>query len=277
MTCRLKLACRLEFGKRLVGAVGLGIEQPERSMGLELLWIGSEGLRQAISYLIDRDSIAKNLYGPAGNTTCNILPSVPPQTNSKNTTCGYDVAKANALLDQAGWAKGSDGIRAKNGVKFMVTYSTSVNSVREKEEQVIKQSFQQAGIGMDIKNADAGVFFGKGDNPDASARFEKDLEMFTNSPGVPDAAAYFEGWTTAQISQKSNGWSGNNYERFSDPQYDALVAQLKSELNPDKRNQLTIQCNDYIVSHYVEIPMIDRNGVDGRRSDLSNTNPTRGT
>jgi peptide/nickel transport system substrate-binding protein len=231
-------------------------------------------VRQAASYLIDRDSIAKNLYGPAGNATCNILPSVPPQTVSKNTHCSYDVAKANALLDQAGWVKGADGIRAKNGVKFMVTYSTSVNAVREKEEQVIKQSFQQAGIGMDIKNADAGVFFGKGDNPDASARFEKDMEMFTNSPGVPDAAAYFEGWTTAQISQKSNGWSGNNYERFSDPQYDALVAQLKTELNPEKRNQLTIQCNDYIVNHYVDIPMVDRNGVDGLRADLVNTNAT---
>jgi peptide/nickel transport system substrate-binding protein len=231
-------------------------------------------VREALSWLMDRDAMAKNLYGPAGNATCNILPSVPPQTSSKNTTCGFDVAKANALLDQAGWVKGSDGIRAKNGVKFMVTYSTSVNAVREKEEQVIKQSFQQAGIGMDIKNADAGVFFGKGDNPDASARFEKDMEMFTNSPGVPDAAAYFEGWTTAQISQKSNGWSGNNYERFSDPQYDALVAQLKTELNPEKRNQLTIQCNDYIVNHYVDIPMVDRNGVDGLRADLVNTNAT---
>ncbi len=231
-------------------------------------------VRQAISYLVDRASIAKNLYGPAGNATCNILPSVPPQTNSKNTSCSFDVAKANQLLDQAGWAKGSDGIRAKNGVKFQVTFSTSVNDVREKEEQVIKQAFQQVGIGMDIKNADAGVFFGKGDNPDAAARFEKDMEMFTNSPGVPDGEAYFEGWTTAQIAQKSNGWSGNNYERFSDPQYDALVAQLKQTLDPEKRAQLQIQCNDYIVNHYVDIPMIDRNGVNGRRSDLANTNPT---
>ncbi|MGH8164669.1 MAG: peptide ABC transporter substrate-binding protein, partial [Rhodanobacteraceae bacterium] len=56
-------------------------------------------VREALSWLMDRDAMAKNLYGPAGNATCNILPSVPPQTSSKNTTCGYDVAKANALLD----------------------------------------------------------------------------------------------------------------------------------------------------------------------------------
>ena len=98
-------------------------------------------VRQAISFLMDRDAMAKNLYGAAGNATCNILSSVPPQTNSKNTTCSYDVAKANQLLDQAGWAKGSDGIRAKNGVKMKFTFSTSVNAVREKEEQVIKAAF----------------------------------------------------------------------------------------------------------------------------------------
>jgi peptide/nickel transport system substrate-binding protein len=231
-------------------------------------------VRQAASYLIDRDSIAKNLYGPAGNATCNILPSVPPQTVSKNTHCSYDVAKANALLDQAGWVKGADGIRAKNGVKFAITFASTVNPIREKEEQVIKQSFQQAGIQMDIQNADSGVFFGQPDNPDADARFLHDLEMYTSSPTVPDAGDWFKNWTTSQIAQKSNNWSLPNYTRFSDPQYDALVDQLAKELNPEKRAQLQIQANDYIVNHWVEIPIVDRNSVDGRRADLINTNPT---
>ncbi len=231
-------------------------------------------VRQAVSYLIDRNAIAKNLYGPAGNPTCNVLPSVPPQTNSKNNQCSFDVAKANQLLDQAGWAKGSDGIRAKNGVKFSITFASTVNPIREKEEQVIKQAFQQAGINMDIQNADSSVFFGQPDNPDADARFLHDMEMYTSSPTVPDAGDWFRRWTTSQIAQKSNNWSLPNYTRFSDPQYDALVDQLQKELNPEKRAQLQIQCNDYIVSHWVEIPIVDRNSVDGRRADLLNTNPT---
>ncbi|MGI8854661.1 MAG: peptide ABC transporter substrate-binding protein [Thermomicrobiales bacterium] len=231
-------------------------------------------VREAVSYLIDRDSIAKNLYGQAGNATCNILPSIPPQTISKNTKCSYDVAKANQLLDQAGWAKGSDGIRAKNGVKFAITFSSTVNPIREKEEQVMKQSFQQAGIQMDIQNVDSSVFFGQPDNPDADARFLHDMEMYTSSPTVPDAGDWMKNWTTAQIAQKSNNWSVPNYERYSDPQYDALADQLSKELNPDKRAQLQIQCNDYIVNHWVEIPIVDRLSVDGRRADLVNTNPT---
>jgi len=231
-------------------------------------------VRQAIAYLVDRDSIAKALYGPAGNATCNILPSVPPQTVSKNTTCSFDVNKANMLLDQAGWMKGSDGIRTKNGVKFSVVFSSTVNSVREKEEQVMQQAFKQAGIDMQIKNVDSSVFFGQPDNPDQDARFQKDLQMYTSSPTVPDGGDWFKNWITSQIPQKSNGWAYPNLERFSDPAYDALVVQLRKELDPAKRAQLQIQCNDYIVNHWVEIPIIDRNSVDGHRADLINTNPT---
>jgi peptide/nickel transport system substrate-binding protein len=232
-------------------------------------------VREALSWLMDRDAMAKNLYGPAGNATCNILPSVPPQTSSKNTTCGFDVAKANALLDQAGWVKGSDGIRAKNGVKMQFSFSTSVNAVREKEEQVMKASFQQAGISLDLKNADAGVFFGQPTNPDAASRFEKDLEMFTQSTGSPDSEAYFlNNFTTGQISQKSNGWKGSNYARWSDPKFDDMVAQLGKELNSDKRAQLEVQLNDYLINNFVTLPLIDRSSVDGLRADLINTNPT---
>jgi len=231
-------------------------------------------VREAVSWLIDRDSIAKALYGAAATPTCNVLPSVPPQTVSKNTKCGFDINRANQLLDDAGWKKGADGVRAKGGVRMHIVISTTVNSVREKEEQVMQQAFRQAGIEMEIKNVDASVFFGKSDNPDAFSRFEKDLQVFSGPPGYPDAQAYFEAWTTARIAQKTNGWSGPNVERFADPQYDALVQQLKSELNQDKRNALQIQLNDYIVTHFVNIPVVDRNSVSGRRADLQNTNPT---
>jgi len=231
-------------------------------------------VREAVSYLIDRDSIAKNLYGPAGVATCNILPNVPPQTVSKNTKCSYDVAKASQMLDDAGWKKGSDGIREKGGVKFSITFGSTVNSVREKEEQIMQQSFKAAGIQMEIKNADSSVFFGQPDNPDADARMTKDIIMYTSSPTVPDAGDWMKNWTTSQIAQKSNNWSLPNYERYSDPEYDALVVQLGKELDPAKRAQLQIQCNDYIVGHWVEIAIVDRNSVDGHRADLINTNPT---
>ena len=154
----------------------------------------------------------------------------------------------------AGWVKGADGIRAKNGVQMKFVFTTTVNAVREKEEQVIKHAFQQAGISMDIKNADAGVFFGQPTTRMPQPASSGTWRCSRSARCCPDAQVFFEGFTTAQIAQKSNGWNGTNYDRFSDPKYDALVDQLKKELNPEKRAQLQIQCNDYLINNYVEHP-----------------------
>ena len=148
-------------------------------------------VREAISWLVDRDSIAKNLYGAAGKPTCNILPSVPPQTKSKNTTCGFDVAKANQILDDAGWKKGADGIRAKNGVRMQIVLRHR-QPVREKEEQVIKAPSSRPGSAWTSRMSDAGVFFGQPDNPDAVARFERDWTLMSSGPHLhPDAQDFF--------------------------------------------------------------------------------------
>ncbi len=50
--------------------------------------------------------------------------------------------------------------------------------------------------------------------------------------------------------------------------------QLTKELDPEKRAQLQIQCNDYLMNNHVEIPVVDRASVNGHRTDLINTNPT---
>jgi peptide/nickel transport system substrate-binding protein len=232
-------------------------------------------VREAISWLIDRDNIAKTLYGPAGRPTCNVLPSVPPQTNSKNTKCGFDVAKANQILDDAGWKKGSDGVRTKNGVRLKVVFTTTAgNPVRERTEQIIKQAFTQAGIEMDLKNVDAGVFFGAPTNPDAGARFERELQLWTKGPLLPDAEVWFADYSTKAIAQKANNWQSTNYDRFSDPKFDAMLDQLRAEQNPEKRAQLQVQMNDFIVGNNVDIPVVDRASINGRRADLINTNPT---
>src|SRR5256885_14393119 len=59
----------------------------------------------------------------------------------------FDKAKAESLLDGAGWAKGSDGIRAKNGVKLKFTMITNAgNKQRESMLQVMQQSWHDIGV-----------------------------------------------------------------------------------------------------------------------------------
>ncbi|HET8627330.1 MAG TPA: ABC transporter substrate-binding protein, partial [Thermomicrobiales bacterium] len=230
-------------------------------------------VRQAYTYLCDKDTIAKTLYGPAGQPTDNILTD-PKIYASPNTHWEFNVAKAEQLLDAAGY-KVNGQYRAKNGVQLSVLFQTSTNSVRQKHQQIVKAAFEQAGIKMELKSIDAGVYFSSdAGNPDTSSHFYADLEMFTNSNASPDPWDYFDGWTTQQIAQKENSWDGNNYERWSDKGYDNLVAQAKTETDAAKRRDMFIKMNDMIVDNVVDIPQIDRKGVNGFANEVQNVQPT---
>jgi peptide/nickel transport system substrate-binding protein len=219
-------------------------------------------VRKAFAMAIDRKSIAEQLYGPAGNATCNIVTS-PADVVSKNTdsmdVCKSDVAKANQLLDQAGWTKGSDGIRQKDGVKMRVVYQTTVNTLRQKEQAIVKSGWEQLGVEVELKSVDAGVFFSSdAGNPDTAGHFYTDVEMFTNGASTPDQTQYLAGWTTQKISSKANDWHGNNYHRYSNPEYDNLYSQLQTETDQAKRRDLIIKMNDILVGDVVVIPLVAR-------------------
>ena len=202
-------------------------------------------VRQALAMAVDRKSIAEQLYGPTGQATCNIV-TTPDTIASKNTAnmdvCKFDIAKANQLLDEAGWTRGSDGIREKAGVKMRLVYQTTVNPLRQREQDIVKAGWEQLGVGVELKAVQAGVFFSTDvGNPDTAAKFYTDVEMFTNGAESPDPTNYLASWTTKEIASKSNEWRGDNYHRYSNPEFDAMYEQLLKETDTAKRNELCDQ------------------------------------
>jgi len=232
-------------------------------------------VRQAYSLLCDRASIVTAIYGRTGEATANVLID-PEQVRSGNTKPEFNAAKANALLDEAGWKKGSDGIRAKDGVTMAITFSTTVNSVRQKTQQIVKDAFEKAGIKTELKSVDSAVFFSSDTgNPDTAAHFYNDLEMYTNYNVLPDPQEYMTTFASGdQIPQKANQWSGSNYTRWSNPDFDKLYTQAKTELDVNKRNQLFIQMNDLAVNNFVHLSLINRKTVFARNKSLQNINYT---
>ena len=219
-------------------------------------------VRKAFAMAVDRKSMAEQLYGPAGQATCNMITS-PPDVVSKNTdsmdVCKYNIDKANQLLDQAGWTRGSDGIRQKDSVRMHVVYQTTVNSLRQKEQDIVKQGWEKIGVEVELKSVDAGVFFSSdAGNPDTAAHFYTDVEMFTNGASWPDQTQYVYLWTTDAVAAKANQWHGNNYSRWSNSDYDQIYNQLKTETDPNKRKDLIVKANDLLVSNVVVIPLVAR-------------------
>ncbi|QLE56076.1 peptide ABC transporter substrate-binding protein [Nostoc sp. TCL26-01] len=232
-------------------------------------------VRQAFNYAIDRDTINQQLYGSTGRPVANILVA-PDIYNSPNTKYEFNLKKATDLLEQAGWRDtNGNSIRDKNGVEMNVILQTSVNPVRQKTQEIIKQGLTSIGVGVELKSIDGSIFFsGDPANPDTISRFQADLEMFSTGSFHPDPGAYLKGFTCGEIAQKKNNWSKSNYSRYCNPEYDKLWQQSNTELNPEKRRQLFIQMNDLLFKDVAIIPLVARADVNGISNRLIGVNST---
>ena len=231
-------------------------------------------VRQALSLGIDRKKIA-SLYGKAGQIATNILIS-PSLYASPNTGWECDLSKAAALLDGAGWEdRDGDGVREKDGVRLSIVFQTSVNSVRQKTQAIIKSALESIGFEVELKTIDSSIFFGPvGDNTNTRRHFYADLEEFSFSNKSPDPGAYLKAWTCAEAAQMENNWSASNWSRYCNPAFDALHERSATELDPEKRRRLIIQMNDLLIEDVAVIPLVERSITFGITRDLEGVEPT---
>lgn len=232
-------------------------------------------VRQALSYAIDRDTIATQLYGDTGKPTASFIVS-PQAFYSPTSRYEFNSDKAKALLDEAGWKDtNGNGIRDKNGVEMKILFQTSVNSLRQKTQEIIKQSLTALGIEVELKSVDAKVFFsGDPANNDTVEKFLADLQMYTTGNTNPDPGSYAKTYTCTEIPQKANNWSGDNVSRYCDRTYDQLWQQSTQELDPEKRRQIFLQMNDKLINDIALIPLVARAEVTGISQQLQGVEMT---
>ena len=195
--------------------------------------------------------------------TCNVLPAPAIYNSTNNDWClTQDIDGANRLLDEAGWERGSDGIRAKNGVRLSVLYQTSTNSVRQATQALVKQAWGQIGIDAELRNIDAGVFFGSDPaSPDTYQKHYSDIEMYANNFDGTDPEVYMANWRCEEIPSPDSQWQGQNMPRFCDKEYDQLAAEMARTAKLERRAELAMQMNDMLVEAGAIIPLVHRGRV----------------
>jgi peptide/nickel transport system substrate-binding protein len=217
-----------------------------------------KAVRQAMGMLVDRNGVQRSIYGRGAVVTGNFLNN-PERFRSPNTKWEFNIDKANAVLDEAGWKKGADGIREKDGTKLKLVFQTSVSGPRQKCQAIMKDACSKAGIDLELKNVVASVFFG-GDaaNPDTYQKFWADMQMYTTTMTQPDPGYFMKQFTTDQIAQKANKWASRNLIRWSNAEYDAAYQASSVEFDPVKRAAHFIKMNDLVVNDGYVIPLFAR-------------------
>ena len=227
-------------------------------------FLTDKNVRQALYFASDRETIATQLYGQAGQPTCNTLVA-PSNFNSPNNPVEFDLDKAEALLEEAGWT-GSP--RAKDGTELKIVYTTTVNPVRQKTQEILKQAWESIGFSVELKSIDASVYFSSdAGNPDTVSHFYADVTMFTNGPVNPYPLDYMAGFKSndpeTDIAQQANQWSGNNYNRWVNEEFNELWLEARTELDPDRQAELFIAMNDLVIQDVARIGLVHRGGLTG--------------
>jgi peptide/nickel transport system substrate-binding protein len=220
--------------------------------------LSDPAVKQALGMLVDRKSVEDHIYGRTGIATGNFLNN-PERFRSTNTKWEFNVDKANQILEAAGWKKGSDGIRAKDGKKLKFVYQTSINTPRQKNQAIVKQACQKAGIDLELKSVTASVFFSSDvANPDTYSKFYCDIQMYTTTMTQPDPEVFMNQFTSWEVATKENKWQGRNITRYRSEEYDKTFRAAEGELDPVKRAAHFIKMNELAVGDYAVIPVVYR-------------------
>jgi peptide/nickel transport system substrate-binding protein len=220
--------------------------------------LSDPAVRQALNVLVDRGSVQEEIYGRTGVATANFI-NAPSRFVSKNTKWEFNADKANQILDAAGWKRGADGIRAKDGKKLKFVYQTSINAPRQKTQQIVKQACAKAGIELELKSITANVFFSSDPaNPDTFPHFSTDLQMFTTTMTQPDPQRFMDQFVSWEVASKDNKWTGRNPTRWRNEEYDRAWKAAETEMDPVKRAALFVKMNDLVIQNVVVIPVVFR-------------------
>ncbi len=233
-------------------------------------------VRQAIAYAIDRDAIVNTLYGFTGRPTAQLLVAPRPYANPGTIPYEYNLAKANALLNEAGWVDtDGDGIRDRNGTKMAVVFQTSVNPVRQKTQTLVEESLEKLGIEVTPKRVRVDDFFsGDPHQTNSINHFYADMQAYTTGNDHPDPTIYLSWWLCDQIAAQENQWQKPNNARYCNADYDALWEAASRELNPEKRAALFQEMESLLAKDVAVIPLVHRATTNGVHKTLTGLSPT---
>jgi peptide/nickel transport system substrate-binding protein len=173
--------------------------------------LGDPAVRQALCLLVDRASVQAHIYGRTGIATGNFI-NAPKRFVSQNTKWEFNIDRANELLENAGWKRGPDGIRVKDGKQLKLVFQTSTNAPRQKTQAIVKQVCRKAGIDMELKSVTPSVYFSSDvANPDTTRKFYADIQMYTIGVGAPpDPEGFMRQFLSSEIAAKENKWEFRN-------------------------------------------------------------------
>ena len=197
---------------------------------------GDAEVRKALLTALDRKKIADKVYFGQAVAADSSMSGVQWAHVTPKTQYPFDLSKAESMLDSAGWKKGADGIRTKNGVRMEWELRTNAgNKVRETLITVLADQWKQIGASVTTKP----IQFPQLVTQLSSTReFEMILIGIAENPD-PDQSQLW--------SSKSIGNGALNGAGYKSSTVDGLLDQGVQTLDRDKRKKIYAQIQEQLM------------------------------
>ncbi|HWB97179.1 MAG TPA: ABC transporter substrate-binding protein, partial [Bryobacteraceae bacterium] len=224
-------------------------------------------VREALYLSMDKDAILNDIFYGNDIPTESYLPQQSWAYDPNLPKHVFDVAKANALLDQAGWKHGSDGIRKKNGVRLSFDCSTVAgNHLREQTQQFLQQGWQKIGAELSIKNYPAAVVWG---DFWRKSQFQSTIVGAIFSIGSdPDASDRLGSWN---IPVKTG--TGSNTMQYANLEVDRLLHESVATLDQEKRRQNYWRVQELVRKDLPFLPIAQQKSTEGTKVKVQGYQP----
>ena len=213
--------------------------------------MGDVNLRKAMWLAVDNDAIGNQFYdGLRWNATTLIDPSFPTFHDETNPGVTYDPEAAKALLDEAGYEEGEDGIRTDpNGDELVINFiSMTGGEVAEPLARYYVQSWEDVGLKVELSMEEFNSFYekiGDGGNDD------------------PEVDVYMGAWGTGTDADPSGLYASDvmyNFPRYQNEENDRLLEEGVSEdaLDLEKRQEIYKDWQQLMVDEIPVFPTLYR-------------------
>lgn len=210
-------------------------------------------VREAFIRSLDVNAGISSLYFDTAKRSYSLLSSVEPLGISDETLFTTDVAKANELLDEAGWTeRDAAGYRAKDGKRLSVTFPVSTNQSVPAEQSLFQQfqaSAKAVGFEVKIELLDLSSWYG------ALAKHEYNLVSAPYTKVGPSVLRIL--YHSDSTVPAPSGYFANNAQVKND-QLDKLLTEAEQTSDEAQRADLYAQAQKIVLEGYYVLPLYDQ-------------------
>jgi len=209
-------------------------------------------VRQALSLALDRKAIGQRVMDGVATPATQFLPLGMVGTIPGLPVLPYDVAKAKALLAEAGYKDGFS-------LTFHATNNRYINDARL--AQALAQYWNRIGVKVELDTMPSAVFFGRRGKRDFSA------SMGGWATDADETMLFFRSWLMS--TDRERGLGTSNYGGWSNPKFDQLAGQAMVTMDQEARAELLQQAGRVALEEMPVIPVQFENAVWAFRKDLT--------